>query len=220
MSDLTRGRIEPCKNSLGGVKELWLTSFVPYSHQLILGYRQMVIYDFPQTLMYEFKAQNKEFSETLNENGNYDQQILFRFTGQSVEDAQAAELLAKKSLRAIVIDYNDKIRVFGLHNGLTAEVSGASGGPKSSFLGYDIVLSGIEELAAPFLENFPGAGFEKEGLTYGCFLASSSIVASTADKIASCEVIENPADKPPVTYCYLSGDGLKLSTETLISQCD
>ncbi len=219
MSDLTRGRKEPCDNNLGGVKEIWLAPWVKYSPMVMYNYRNGVITSFPTTLMYQYEGKEKSFSENIRSDKGYDQEINLRFTGQELVTSNLVSIILKNRLRAIVIDNKGKIRVAGLQSGLTVDVEAQSGGAKADFIGYQITLKGIEELSAPYLQSFPGAGFEKEGVTFGCFLASSSLVASTSDLISSCNTVQNPGGQP-IEDCFRASSGLKASTDTIISKCN
>lgn len=190
MSDLTRGRTEIACKSSAGVKELWLTTFVSYDWQSIVGYRNMLLTAFPTTLMFEYRGQEKQFTETKNDDNSYGQEITVRMHEQNAASVVQLGLLTEKKIRAVVIDYNGQIKVAGLHNGLDAELNTSSGGSKGDFNGYDLKLTGLEELAAPFLNSFPGSGFEKEGVVLDCLLASSDRPSSLSDLISSCNIVQ------------------------------
>ena len=190
MSVLTSGRTEPCKDNAGGLKELWLTSFIPYSAQLIVGYRDMLISSFPDTLIFEYEGREKTFTEKLREDKGYDQEITVTFTKQDLTSANLFGLLLKKKLRAITVDRLGKIRVAGLHNGLDVEIDSTTNGTKGGFIGYKVTMTGEEPFSAPYLSALPGSGFLKEGVTFGCLLASTDNVASLMDKVSSCNIIQ------------------------------
>ena len=189
MSVLTSGRAEPCKNGIGGISEIWLTSYVPYSNKLIAGYKDMFLTAFPSTLMFLFEGENKTFNEEFNE-GAYDQEVNIRLTKQTFEDVALLKTLIKKRVRAIVIDRMGQTKVAGLHNGLDIEITTSSGGSRFDFTGYELRMEGSEPYSAPFLASFPGSGFAKEGLDFGCLLASSDRPASLADKVSSCNILQ------------------------------
>ena len=189
MSVLTSGRTEPCKNGIGGINEIWLTSFEPYSIRLMAGYKDMLLTSFPTTLVFEFAGQNKTFSEDFNE-GAYDQEINIRLTKQTYEDVALLKTLIKKKVRAIVIDRMGQIKVAGLHNGLDIEISTSSGGSRFDFTGYELKMNGAEPFSAPFLSSFPGSGFAKTGVSFACLLASSSKLASLGNKVSSCNILQ------------------------------
>ena len=196
MSILTSGRNEPCKDGIGGLKEVWLSKFVQYDPAAIVGYRSALITSFPGTLMYNFEGQGKTFTETKDGEG-WSQQITISFPKQSYTDT--VNFLDVVALRviAVVVDGTGKFRVAGLHNGLDAEVRSESGQGKGDFQGYIMTLSGLEPYPAPFISAFPGGGtppitgFSKGGdYTLACFLAGSDLPASTSYIASSCEILE------------------------------
>ena len=190
MSVLTSGRTEPCKDSAGGIKEFYLCSFVPYSELNIVGFQNMLITSFPTTLIYEFKGQGKRVTEKLIEETAYEQDITIDLHKQDFLSAVLLDDLTKKKVRAILVDRNEKIRVYGLHNGLDADVEATSGGNKADRNGYTLILKGLEPYSAPYLSSLPGGGFLKEGVTLDCLLCSSDQPASLQDEIASCSIVE------------------------------
>ena len=189
MSVLTSGRTEPCKDGIGGLKEIWLTSFIPYSERNIAGYKAMLLTSFPTTLMFKFEGRNKIFNEEFND-GGYEQSVEIRLLKQDYITVALLETLIKKKVRAVVVDWMGQIRVAGLHNGLDVEVKTSSGGSRFDYNGYELTMTGSEPYSAPFLSSFPGSGFEKEGVTLDCLLASSDQPASLQDKVSSCEIVQ------------------------------
>ena len=190
MSAPSKGRTEPCKDNIGGLKEIWLSTFTSYPANLIAGYRDMLITSFPSTLLFQYEGVEKTFSETFNNDNFYDQEINITYTKQQLSEAQALELLIKKKVIAVIVDLLGNIRVAGLHNGLDIDFSSSSGGARVEFNGYRLKLTGVEELQAPNLSSFPGSGFEKEGVTYDCLLASSDRPASLLDLVSSCNIVQ------------------------------
>lgn len=190
MTSLTSGRTEPCKDSQGGIKEVWLASFVDYSVQVIQGYKDMLLTSFPTTLFYQYEGREQTFNEVLNDQGGYDQEIFLKLRKQSFEDVALLETLVKKSLRAVVVDNLGKIRVAGLHNGMDADLTAKAGGSRFDFNGYELKLTGVEPFSAPYLSAFPGTGFLKTGVTLSCLMASSDRPASLSDKVSSCSVVQ------------------------------
>lgn len=194
MSVLTSGRSEPCKDSQGGIDELWLSAFVQYGPAAIVGYRSMLITSFPPTLMYQYEGAGIEFSETFSD--GWDQQISISMAQQTYIDSVNLMDVVNLRVRAIVVDNLGKFRVAGLHNGLDAEVRAESGKEVEGFSGYTLTLTGTEPYQAPFISAFPGGGsppltgFAKApGYTTECYLSSSSIPSSTSQSPASCNIL-------------------------------
>lgn len=188
MSLLTSGRTEPCKDNVGGIKEVWLSAFVPYPQNLIIGFRDMLVTSFPLTLFYKYEGREKSSSESIRDDGGYDQEITFKLIKQDVFTSVLSSILINQRTRAVVIDNTGKIKVFGIHNGLDASINATGGSSKSDFNGYDIRLTGMEPYKAPFISAFPGYGFVKEGVEYSCLYSSSGRPSSLADLVSSCNV--------------------------------
>ena len=193
MSVLTSGRSEPCKGSASGIKELWLAPFVLYDLASIVGYREALISNFPPTIMYEFQGQEKEFSEQYD--NDWQQRITISMSKLNYLDSVSLMDVVNLRVRAVIVGWDDSIQVVGLHNGLDAEVESSTGQALEDFSGYRMTLTGGEPYTAPYLTTFPlgsipDSGFAKKGgLDLECFLAGSSLVSSTSEKTASCNII-------------------------------
>lgn len=194
MSVLTSGRSEPCKDGISGIKEVWLAPFTLYDLAAIIGYREALISNFPPTLMYEFQGQEKEFTEQYEEGWN--QRITISMSKLNYVDSVALMDVVNMRVRAVLVGWDGQIQVAGLHNGLDGEVRSSTGGALEDFSGYKMTLTGMEPYMAPYLTTFPAgtipdSGFAKsgDGLETICYLASSSLGASTALPPTSCNVI-------------------------------
>lgn len=218
MSWLTSGRREPCKDNIGGVKEVWLATFIPYSPTLILGYRDMVVTGFPDTQFYEFNGEEKSFNENLVDDGGYDQELTLKLIKQDYATAQQLLMVTNSLTRAVVVGYNGKAQMVGLHNGLDCEVRATDGGSKSGFNGYELTLKGMEPFQAPYLEVFPGAGTFKEGVTLGCMLASSGNPSSMLDLVSSCNAVTENTYMG-LSGCMLASSSQRSSASRTISEC-
>jgi hypothetical protein len=218
MSRLTGGRKEPCKNNIGGIQGFYLSTFFYIPATELLGYREGVIYEAPPSLVFEYKGQNKTATETMNEAGGYDQELTISFFKQDIETNNLMELLLNNRLRATIVDRNGTARVYGVHNGLDVSVNVVYGASKVEMNGYMVRLQGSEPLSAPFLQVFPGSGFEKEGLEFGCLLASSSLPSSLSDLISSCNVVTN-YEKTPIGFCFLASSGTGSGSDKILSEC-
>lgn len=219
MSRLTSGRTEPCKDNVGGIKEIWLASYVHYSPNLILNYKSMVVTGFPDTQFYEYKGVQKSFDETFRDDGGYDQELSIKLVKQDYLTANKLSLIFNGKVRALVVYNSGKIRFAGVHNGLDATVNAISGGGKSDFNGYEIRLNGMEPLSAPFLLAFPGYGLFDSDITTGCLLASSSNPASMSVKISDCNVVQD-FQYTSAADCFLAGSSYRASASRIISDCN
>jgi len=189
MSILTSGRSTPCKDSVGGIKEIWLAGYVSYSLNVIQGYKDGTITSFPDTQMFRFYGKNKIVKEKLNDLGTYDVEIQMELINQDYLSAALLDDLTKKRVIALVIDRMGNNRLYGLFNGLDIDLESESGGSRFDFNGYRLVLTGKESYGTPSIAAFPGSGFSQEDLTLDCLLCSTDQPASLQDEIANCNIV-------------------------------
>lgn len=189
MTDLTKGRLDPCNDNLGGVRRFYIMPYVYHSPRQLVGYRTLNLTSFPNTLIYEYVGENMIFTESFNE-GQHQQNITLNLVKQEITAAQQMTVLFNNKVRIIVEDNKGLLRVAGLHNGMDVELKSNTGGGKGSFNGYELTFSGIEEFKAPFISGLAAVGFFTEGLAYGCLLSSSGLPSSIADLVSSCNVLQ------------------------------
>lgn len=187
--NLTSGRKEPCKDNIGGIKRLYLATWVAYDVRTIIGYRDLLITSFPITQIYEFKGQDITLNETLNENGSYSQDISIKLVSQDLASAHLLSMLMKNKVFAITTDYLGNNKVSGILNGMDVEVTANGGGSKVDFNGYDVSLKGEEEFKSPFVNDLDNTGLTDKSQDFGCLLASSDRPSSLSNKVSDCNVV-------------------------------
>ena len=156
MALITKGRTSlSCRNNIGGIKNVYLFSFVPLSitDYAISGSE---ITAFPTTDLYEFYTQDATFTENItnDEQGiSYSQSLAFTMTKQDIVTSKTLSNI-KDLFFSYVLRFNDgSLRIGGLLNGASLEYTTNSGGAKSDANNYQITLNGEEETSAPFLDN-------------------------------------------------------------------
>lgn len=167
--DISKGRKEPCKNSVGGLNAIY---FVNYDDVDANGYT----YDNTDTDMitditgagtinaykYELKG-TSSFTQNVNssrENGtSFVEQVLeLTFKNLDVDMHKEVKLLTYGRPRVLVEDNNGKFFWAGLQHGMDVTggtvVSGAAMGDLS---GYTLTLTGGEKIAANFVDVASGS---------------------------------------------------------------
>lgn len=152
---LTRGRTEPCRDNIGGVKFVYLFPFVDYSYNQIEGTRGVEITSFPETTLYKYEVVNGNFSETItnDENGiSYAQNLSFTLFKQNLATTTELDLMTNIDLRYMV-EFNDgSLKMGGVYNGARLDTYTIdSGGSKNSLNGYNLTFSSDEQYASPFV---------------------------------------------------------------------
>lgn len=160
--DLTRGRKEPCKDVVGGLKNIYFVDFgdlgtVTKTDDEITN----LTGDSSNNLTaykYELKG-NSSFEQTVNasrENGTvfYEQTLNLTLKKLSKEDNKELKLLAYGRPHVAVEDYNGNVFLMGLEHG--ADVSGGSivsGASMGDLSGYTLTLTAQEREPANFMAS-------------------------------------------------------------------
>lgn len=159
--DLTLGRTEQCKDSVGGLKAVYFVNF---------GDFDSITYDATNTdaidslatsanaYKYELKG-TSSFEQTFvssRENGTTFFEQALNLTLKKLDKATHKELklMAYGRPHVIVEDYNGNFFVMGLENG--AEITGGTivtGAAMGDLSGYTLTLSSQEKVPANFLDT-------------------------------------------------------------------
>ena len=169
--DISRGRLEPCKNSVGGLNAVYFVN----KGDIVLS---SVTYDVtdPDVITsvgtsiaaYKFDVKGAstytENIQSSRENGTtaFEQVLELQLTKLTKEDHKTIKLLSYGSPSILIEDNNGNVFLAGLEHGCDISggtiVSGASMGDMS---GYTLTFSGMERVPANFIDagNIVGAGF-------------------------------------------------------------
>jgi len=160
--DLTKGRKEPCKDVVGGLKAVYFTDFGDFG---TVTQTDDEITDMDGTFTaykYELKG-NSSFEQAITssrENGTtfFEQTLNLTLKKLTKEDNKELKLLAFGRPHVAVEDYNGNVFVMGLEHG--AEVTGGSistGAAMGDLSGYTLTLAASELQPANFLEGATSA---------------------------------------------------------------
>ena len=160
--DLNRGRKEPCKDVVGGLKAVYFTDFGDLG---TVTQTADEITDMTGTFTaykYEVKG-NSSFEQTITssrENGTtfFEQTLNLTLHKLTKEDHAEIKLLAYGRPHVAVEDYNGNVFVMGLQHG--ADVSGGTivtGAAMGDLSGYTLTLTGQELKPANFVAGATSA---------------------------------------------------------------
>ena len=160
--DLTRGRKEPCKDVVGGLRAVYFTDFGDFG---TVTQTADEITDMTGTFTaykYEVKG-NSSFEQTITssrENGTtfFEQTLNLTLHKLTKEDHAEIKLLAYGRPHVAVEDYNGNVFVMGLQHG--ADVSGGTivtGAAMGDLSGYTLTLTGQELKPANFVAGATSA---------------------------------------------------------------
>lgn len=156
--DLTKGRKEPCKDVVGGLRAVYFTDFgdlgtVTKTNDEITDLSGTFI-----AFKYELKGANS-FEQSITastENGTafFEQTLSLTLRKLSKEDHKEIKLLTYGRPHVAVEDYNGNVFVMGLEHG--AEVTGgtiATGTSMGDLSGYTLTLTAMEREPANFVDS-------------------------------------------------------------------
>jgi hypothetical protein len=167
--DITRGRLEQCKNSVGGLKAVYFVNF---------GTMGAVTYDMtdtdvitavagtPDAFKYDLKGEST-YEETITSDRNagttfFTQALTLNLKKLTKKDHKELKLLAWGRLVVLVEDNNGNVFVAGLTRGM--DVTGGTittGAALGDMSGYTLTLEGQEPTPANWLASTAvTAGFD------------------------------------------------------------
>ena len=162
--DISAGRLEPCKDSVGGLKAVYFVNYdAAIAADATVVADQITAFDSAITLYkYDLKGANNSFDET-NENSRDNGTSFWTQTGTLVlkkqDLATQSELKLLAYGRPLVVvefyakDANDAniFRMAGFENGCEVTVNTASGAAMGDLNGYNITFTGTEREPANFI---------------------------------------------------------------------
>tara|TARA_R110002050_G_scaffold9415_2_gene32763 strand:- start:954 stop:1502 length:549 start_codon:yes stop_codon:yes gene_type:complete len=155
--DLTKGRKEPCKDVVGGLRAVYFTDFGDFGTVTETADEITDMSGTFTAFKYDVKG-NSSFEQTITssrENGTtfFEQTLNLTLHKLSKEDNAEIKLLAFGRPHVAVEDYNGNVFVMGLQHG--ADVSGGTivtGAAMGDLSGYTLTLTGQELKPANFVD--------------------------------------------------------------------
>jgi hypothetical protein len=166
--DLSLGRLEVCKDSVGGLKNVYFVNFGEIGAITYDGTNTDVIdavAGSPDAYKYELKGAST-FTQNITssrENGTtfFEQVLELTFKKLTVKDNKELKLMAYGRPNVIVEDNNGNFFLAGLQHGM--DVTGGTivtGGAMGDLSGYTLTLTGQEKVPANFIgDTLTAAGF-------------------------------------------------------------
>jgi len=158
--DITLGRKEACKTSVGGLKAVYfinydgaLLSGATFTGELMTGLNAAT-----DVFKYELKGDNNTFEEA-NENSRDNGTSFFTQTGALVLKVQDSATQAELTLlsygrpHVIIEDHNGNFRLAGAKNGVEVSVSTSTGGAMGDLNGYNLSFEGKEVNLSTYVDS-------------------------------------------------------------------
>jgi hypothetical protein len=167
--DISLGRLEPCKDAVGGLNAVYFVNFGDATGYTYNGTNTDVIDEVsgsPEAFKYDLKG-TSSYTETITssrENGTtfFEQKLSLTLKKLTITQHKQIKLLAYGRPQVIVEDNNGNFFYCGLEHGMDVTggtiVTGAAMGDLS---GYTLELTGMERTPANFIgDTLAGAGFD------------------------------------------------------------
>jgi len=158
--DLTLGRLEPCKDVVGGITKLY---FINYTQGLLdsatfSADEEITAFDSPLTL-YEYNMKGPNGLEEANENSRetgtsfWTQTITASIKKLSKEYRKELKLMAWGRPQIIVKDYNGNFLMCGIENGVEVSINPQTGAAMGDMSGYALAGVGTEKEPAFYVDS-------------------------------------------------------------------
>ncbi len=159
------GRLEPCKDSVGGLKAIYFVNFgdlgaITYDVtntdviDAVAGDPDAYKYDIKGTSTFTQNIQSDRATGTTA----FEQVLEITLKKLTVADHKELKLLSYGRPQVIVEDYNGNYFLAGLEHGM--DVTGGTivtGGAMNELSGYTLTLTGMEKAPANFLGDTPAS---------------------------------------------------------------
>ena len=157
--DLTKGRKDPCKDSVGGIKAVYFADF----GDITIAYDSTdtdVVDDLGTVTVFKYELKgNSSFEQTITssrENGTtfFEQALNLTLKKLTVQDHKELKLMSYGRPHIVVEDYNGNAFLMGAEHG--CDVTGgtiATGAAMGDMSGYTLTFSAMEQVPANFLEG-------------------------------------------------------------------
>ena len=181
--EIVSGYSRKCKNSVGGVKNVWLLKWQKYSRSLIVTTNNFLT-AFPDTFIFRFESVSPATAteqQQENEGGKFfEQTITMSFKAPS---SREFDQMLKSDWRCVVEDNNGILRIFGLYNGMQCDsIDFKTGGGKGELNGYSFTLTAQEEQSAYFISSLSDLGLTEEDF-FLLFQNNDFIIAQNSNKL-------------------------------------
>lgn len=157
--DITQGRLEPCKNSLGGLKNAYFINYVANAFTVSGGEVTAIDGAVTEVFQYALRADENNLEEAAVSDKNTGTTVVTQTTTLALkkldkDSSNEVKLMAQGRPYIILQDRNDNYMLVGASEG--NDITGSSvttGGARADFNGYNLTFTAEENCLAPFLDS-------------------------------------------------------------------
>ena len=159
MCNLTRGRTEPCKDAVGGLKNVYMFDYIEAPFTITTGEATALNAGITSVFKYELRADGNLFAEAVVSDKNTGttintQTLTLALKKLNKETSLEVDLMAKGRPIIVIEDNMGNFRIAGESDG--NDLTGSdinTGGGKADFNGYNLTFTAVETRLAPFLDE-------------------------------------------------------------------
>lgn len=157
--DITQGRKEPCKDSVGGLKNIYVVNYDEklFDDAVVTDSEITALTELYEAYKFELRGENsyEEAGQTDRQAGTtfYETTATLVLKKQDKATQNELKLLAIGRPHIIFEDYNGNKRLFGLENGGEVAVTPVSGANMEDLNGYNLEVIFRERDMAPFVDS-------------------------------------------------------------------
>jgi hypothetical protein len=217
---VNKGRLEPCKNTLSGVKNVYFWKWQSYNLSQITGVRGVSLTAYPSTTVFKYPTVSdaNTYDENLGEDNAYDQSLTVTLKKIDLEYNQELSNYQNIILGVIVEDYNGLFRLMGAFNGVElADLNVGIGSGRADFNGYKLTLEAKERFKAPLFTSLNAVGFFVDQIPIQKLLdqfpnaaAAFSVKKIRAAYTGNCMKVRRTSDNTTLDIGF-SGDDLDIT---------
>jgi hypothetical protein len=153
MSDTYSDYARQCKDTLGGIEKAYLLPYIEYDETLIKS-TDIELITFPMSQVYEFEVNGSFTQQSTLDKGNVSFAQNVQIDMSKIYNFYDVNVFVRNDFRVITLDNNGNLVLFGTNNGMTCNLTNASGNEKGEFNGFTLNFEGKEELTGLFVDDF------------------------------------------------------------------
>lgn len=155
---ITSGRLEPCKDSAGGIKKVIAMDYIEDAFTVAAGQATAINIAITEVFEYALRANENVFNQVVVTDKNTGttvntETLTIRLKKQDFATSNQIKLMAHGRPIFVVVGYDGSYKVAGHTEGMDLTDSNIqSGGARADFNGYDLTFTAEELELAPHLD--------------------------------------------------------------------
>lgn len=164
MCDITAGRTRPCKNSVGGLGDLFIFNYIEKPFTYANGIVTAINVGLTEVFRYEIEGDSNTLVENMVSDRNTGTTVntqTLTIVLKKIDAASSAQLnlLANGFPMAVVKDRNGIYHAIGIDDGIDFTIDSATGGVKTDLNGYTLTGVSTAGTLSPKLDTATIADF-------------------------------------------------------------